>query len=86
MPALLATWEDEAQLRAYFLDAPAWGQVGIEGGANVTPVPVGHERETASRTSVAHLPENRTTTPRPRRTKRVRQPSRLLDPNDWVLN
>jgi hypothetical protein len=36
LPASLATWEDEPQLRARFPRAPAWGQAGVEEGGNVT--------------------------------------------------
>lgn len=38
MSASLATWEDEAQLKARFPSSPAWGQAGAEGEDNVTPV------------------------------------------------
>jgi hypothetical protein len=38
LPALLATWEDELQLRSCFPASPAWGQGEVEGRDNVMPI------------------------------------------------
>jgi hypothetical protein len=35
-PALLAMWEDQAELLHHFPDAPAWGQAGSQPGESVT--------------------------------------------------
>jgi hypothetical protein len=35
-PAEVSTWEDYEALKQRFPDAPAWGQAGTEGEANVT--------------------------------------------------
>lgn len=84
LPASLATWEDEAQLRSRFPSAPAWGQAGTEEGANVTPATITHSSEAASPGSAAHLSE-KDSPPRPRRPERARQPNRWLDPKVWDL-
>ncbi|KAM0872306.1 hypothetical protein ACQ4PT_038804 [Festuca glaucescens] len=81
LPESLATWEDEAQLRARFPRAPAWGQAGHEGRANVTPVtPTPHAASPARRVPLTEsVPEG------PRRSRRERRPNVRLDPKTWDL-
>lgn len=38
LPETFVTWKDYEVLKRQFLDAPAWGQAGYEGGGNVTDV------------------------------------------------
>jgi hypothetical protein len=77
----LATWEDEAQLRARFPHATAWGQAGPEGEGNVT-----------TQSSIHRIPEEEATTEakyEPEqvrgRPQRLRRPSARLDPAVWDL-
>jgi transposase InsO family protein len=78
MPESLATWEDEAQLRARFPGAPAWGQAGVEGGDNVktqTLAKAGGDGA-ATESSQAGMPG---------RPQRVRRPNTRLNPAEWDL-
>jgi hypothetical protein len=95
LPASLATWEDELQLKAHFPHAPAWGQAGVEGEGNVTTVTNRRARRAAERlarrTSAGPLSEEQEeegpsiTQPAPVRPRRNRQPSVRLNPKEWVL-
>jgi hypothetical protein len=78
MPESLATWEDEAQLRARFPRSPAWGQAATEEGGNVT-IRTGSRREAEPRvdTSNGSIPYQRP--------QRLRRPSSRLDPAVWDL-
>jgi len=89
LPASLATWEDEAQLRARFPAAPAWGQAGHEGGDNVTTsteeVELPASSTASSSTTRAHVdkePRGELPMERPRR---LRRPSCRLNPQEWAL-
>jgi hypothetical protein len=77
LPASLATWEDELQLRARFLHATAWDQAVAEGRDNVRPQPAS---TTTTAASTAASPAKQV-----RRGTRMRQPSKGLDPREWVL-
>jgi hypothetical protein len=89
MCASLATWEDEAQLRACYPTSPAWGQDKIEGRYNVmsaegtdktTPTPgdrTGKDVTTEQRGLPQVAPAGRPT--------RLRRPNTRLDAKDWEL-
>jgi hypothetical protein len=78
MPASLATWEDEAQLRAHFPRSPAWGQAVAEGGHNVTT-------QLATKGDAGEVGAEPGAVTAPGRPQRVRRPSTRLNPAEWVL-
>jgi hypothetical protein len=74
-PALLATWEDQAELLHHFPDAPAWGQAGSQPGESVTHHDLG---STAATPTPATSPTPRPAEqmmPGPRRGERIHRPN-----------
>jgi hypothetical protein len=88
MPESLATWEDEAQLRARFPRSPAWEQAATEEGGNVT-TRTGSRRDTPHVTAPHAEAEPRVDTSNGsipyQRPQRLRRPSSRLDPAVWDL-
>uniref|UniRef100_A0ACD6A284 Uncharacterized protein n=1 Tax=Avena sativa TaxID=4498 RepID=A0ACD6A284_AVESA len=92
MPESLATWEDETQLRARFPSSPAWGQAGVEGKGNVTPISAtttSKKRRKYIQASKAVTREDGACEPagerQAERPRCLRQPSCRLNPKDWIL-
>jgi hypothetical protein len=85
LPASLATWEDENQLRARFAKAPAWGQAGDEDGDNVTTAPATQRASSTTSDKEEPTTEAELEPEVYQRPVRLRRPSTRLDPKEWIL-
>ena len=80
---LLATWEDEGDIRRCFPFAPAWGQAGFKGRENASN-PEAADQEEEEKTSVAEKEKSAKTSGGLRRSKRTSRPNRKFIGHEWV--
>lgn len=81
LPASLATWEDEAQLRARFPHAAAWGQAAFGGEGNVIPT----STQSSGTVTDTTAPPSTEAQLAPARPTRLRRPNTRLNPDVWDL-